>query len=145
MEIEREIDQISNHTAEQVKAIRNLIKLNLVTFIYRQYDETRKLISPNYEQHNYEAGDGPESIIEFTNYFYEKCEKTENQVKLEPRIKRILVDGDYIVIHTHLLRWNGDRGMNIMDIYRYKDGQFLEHWDLLGEVPEHCKNANGVF
>ncbi len=60
-------------------------------------------------------------------------------------LKRILAEGDLVVTHSHLIREPGDRGMAIVDIYRIDNGQIVEHWDVVQEVPETSANNNTMF
>ncbi|KAJ5209801.1 hypothetical protein N7449_004180 [Penicillium cf. viridicatum] len=98
-------------------------------------------------EHNPEVGDGPESIIEFSQLANKKIQNLTGNTAESPdiRFKRILVDGDYVIIQSHVVRWKGDLGLNVFDMLRHKDGEFVEHWDSISEVPNHSKNNNGIF
>jgi predicted SnoaL-like aldol condensation-catalyzing enzyme len=59
--------------------------------------------------------------------------------------KRLVAEGDLVVVHSHLVRKPGDRGMTVMDIFRLENGKIVEHWDVLQEVPESPANNNTMF
>jgi predicted SnoaL-like aldol condensation-catalyzing enzyme len=60
-------------------------------------------------------------------------------------VKRIIVDGDYAVIHLHARLTADARGGAVADIYRLKDGKIVEHWDVLQPVPDISANTNTMF
>jgi len=98
-----------------------------------------KYIGPNYRQHNPGATDGPESFIETVKRFAQNFP----DLRMEP--KRIVAEGDYVVLHSHLILKPGDRGMAVVDIFRLENGKIVEHWDVLQEVPETSANNNTMF
>ncbi|HEY3477079.1 MAG TPA: ester cyclase, partial [Anaerolineales bacterium] len=55
-----------------------------------------KYIGPNYRQHNPGAADGPESLIQTMKWF------TQNFPELRMEVKRIIAEGDLVVLHSHL-------------------------------------------
>lgn len=135
------------HTDAQVSIIKKCLELFLATFIYFDYETTRSLLRGEYKQHNPEVGDGPESIIEFSELANKKIQGLIGNAAESPeiRFKRVLTDGDYIVIQSHVVRWKGDLGLNVFDMLRHIDGEFVEHWDSISEVPSQSKNNNGIF
>jgi len=98
-----------------------------------------KYLGPNYRQHNPGAADGPEPFIAavkgFTQTFPELC--------MEP--KRIVAEGDIVILHSHLILKPGDRGRAVVDIFRLENGKIVEHWDVVQEVPEKSANNNTMF
>ena len=60
-------------------------------------------------------------------------------------IHRSLVDGDHVVVHVHVVRWENDPGLAAVDIFRVEDGRIAEHWDVIQAVPSAPLNANGMF
>ena len=98
-----------------------------------------KYLGPNYRQHNPGAADGPEPFIETVKRF------AQNFPDLRMVSKRMVAEGDYVVLHSHLILKPGDRGMAIVDIFRLENGKIVEHWDVLQEVPETSANNNTMF
>lgn len=60
-------------------------------------------------------------------------------------IHRSFVDGDYVITHTHVVRWPGDSGLAVVDIFRVEDGMIIEHWDVIQDVPAQPVNPNSMF
>ncbi len=96
-------------------------------------------LGSQYRQHNPGAADGPEPFIKFAKRFAQ----TYPDYRLES--KRIIAEGDYVVMHGHLTREPDDRGMAVVDIFRLEDGKIVEHWDVVQEIPENAANSNTMF
>jgi len=60
-------------------------------------------------------------------------------------IHRAFVDGDHVIVHVHVVRWPGDPGLAVVDIFRCEQGEIVEHWDVIQEVPAHPVNPNSMF
>ena len=98
-----------------------------------------RYLGSHYRQHNPGAADGPEPFIAFMKWF----SQTYPDSRMES--KRIVAEGDYVVLHSHLIRKPGDRGMAVVDIFRLENGRIVEHWDVVQEVPETSANNNTMF
>ena len=105
----------------------------------RPEEAVANYLGPGYRQHNPTAADGAEPFIRFVKWFAERYP----DFHVEP--KRIIAEGDLVVLHSHLIREPGDRGMAVADIFRLLDGKIVEHWDVLQEVPEKPANDNTMF
>jgi predicted SnoaL-like aldol condensation-catalyzing enzyme len=42
-------------------------------------------------------------------------------------------------------RWPGNPGFAVIDIFRCENGEIVEHWDVIQEVPAESINPNGMF
>jgi len=98
-----------------------------------------KFVGPYYRQHNPGAGDGPGPFIAFVKGFAKAFPAMHYE------FRRKVAEGDLVVMHSHLVRQPGDRGMAVMDIFRLENGKVVEHWDVLQEVPEKSENNNTMF
>jgi predicted SnoaL-like aldol condensation-catalyzing enzyme len=98
-----------------------------------------KYLGPNYRQHNPGSGDGPEPFIAIVKRFAQIFP----ELRMEP--KRIIAEGDYVVLHSHLILKPGDRGSAVVDIFRLENGKIVEHWDVVQDVPETSANNNTMF
>ena len=92
-----------------------------------------------YTQHNPMAADGPEGLRGFIEYL------KKNYPQSKSEIKRVMVDGDFVILRVHAVRRPGDRGSAIVDIFRVDHGKIAEHWDVIQPVPEHAANDNTMF
>lgn len=67
---------------------------------------------------------------------------------LQPRaseIKGVFADGDFVILHLHMVREPGARGSSQVDIFRLEDGKPVEHWDVVQPIAEHFVHGNGPF
>ena len=96
-------------------------------------------LGPYYRQHNPGAADGAESYIAFMK----RLAQTYPDFRMET--KRMIAEGDTVVLHSHLVLKPGDRGLAVVDIFRLENGKIVEHWDVVQEVPETSANNNTMF
>lgn len=94
---------------------------------------------PRYIQHNPMAEDGLEGLKKFLD------EGRKQYPNCRHILKRILADGDFVMMHTHVILEPGTRGYAVMDIFRLEDGKLVEHWDTIQPIPETSLNSNTMF
>ena len=126
---------------DQLEANKRIVReWNDLAINQRKPEEAvAKYLGPNYRQHNPGAADGAEPFIAAVNGFAQ----TFPEFRMEP--KRIIAEGDIVVLHSHLIREPGDRGRAVVDIFRLENGKIVEHWDVVQEVPETSANNNTMF
>ena len=105
----------------------------------KDFEAAAKHFGNRYVQHNPVAADGPEGLRAFLAFLKEKFPQSKSE------IKRVLVDGDYVILHVHAVREPGTRGSAIIDIFKLENGKIVEHWDVVQPIPEKAANANGMF
>lgn len=112
-----------------------------LAFNQQQPEEAvRRYLGATYRQHNPLAADGAEPFIGFVKWL------TGANPKLRVEFKRLVAEGDLVVVHSHQIPAPGARGTAVMDIFRLTgDGRIVEHWDVLQEVPETAQNRNTMF
>ncbi len=98
-----------------------------------------ELISPRYMQHSPLAEDGLEGLKRFLD------RGRAEYPHISHSIKRILADGDYVVVHSHVKLVPDTAGFAVMDIFRLEDAKLVEHWDVIQPVPESSPNSNSMF
>ena len=59
-------------------------------------------------------------------------------------IKKIIAEGEYVVLHVHSRR-TPKRQLAIIEIFRLENGKIAEHWDVVQEIPDSPLNSNGMF
>jgi predicted SnoaL-like aldol condensation-catalyzing enzyme len=96
-------------------------------------------VDPGYIQHNPMAANGRDAAIAFLEPFF------ATNPGISYSIKRILADGNLVVIHAHGKFSAEDRGMAVVDILRIDGCKVMEHWDVVQPVPETSMNTNGMF
>jgi predicted SnoaL-like aldol condensation-catalyzing enzyme len=92
-----------------------------------------------YIQHNPLAADGPEGLQAFLGF------AKENLGGFKVEFKRVLADGDFVIVHAHAKNGPDDRGSAVMDIFRLENGKVVEHWDVIQAIPETAQNNNTMF
>jgi predicted SnoaL-like aldol condensation-catalyzing enzyme len=60
-------------------------------------------------------------------------------------IKRVIVEGAFVVVHSHVRQKPADRGAAVVHIFRFEAGRIVELWDVGQAVPEKSLNPNGMF
>jgi predicted SnoaL-like aldol condensation-catalyzing enzyme len=97
------------------------------------------LMGPTYTQHNAHIADGKEGFRQFMAAFKQRYPQSHSS------IVRVFADGDYVILHVHLVREPGTRGEAVMDIFRLDEGKIVEHWDVLQPIPENIPHSNTMF
>jgi len=98
-----------------------------------------RYIAPEYVQHSSLAEPSVAALKSFLDRVRaESPDATQT-------IHRSFVDGDHVITHTHVVRWPGDPGLAVVDIFRVADGLIVEHWDVIQDVPANPVNPNSMF
>jgi predicted SnoaL-like aldol condensation-catalyzing enzyme len=98
-----------------------------------------KYVGDKYIQHNPIAPDGKESAIEILGKALQALPGWTYE------FKHAYVDGNIAVIHSHVRMKADDRGMAVVDIFRFEKGKIVEHWDVVQPIPEKSANNNTMF
>ena len=98
-----------------------------------------RYLGTTYTQHNPGIPDGPEVFKQFIP----KWLSTVPQLSFD--IRRVIAEGDLVVLHYHMKSSPHDRGTAIVDIFRVENGRVVEHWDVLQPVPAEAANKNTMF
>jgi predicted SnoaL-like aldol condensation-catalyzing enzyme len=102
-------------------------------------DKVDDYLSPDYIQHTSLAAPGLDALKAFLAKV-----RVESPDAVQT-IHRSMVDGDLVMVHVHVVRWPGDPGLAVVDIFRCEDGMIVEHWDVLQDVPTNSVNSNCMF
>lgn len=96
-------------------------------------------IGHHYIQHHPGVPDGAAAFYGyFENFFRE-------YPKYHVEIKRVIAEGNLVVLHLHGRKDDQDRGRAIVDIFRLENGKIVEHWDVIQDVPEKTAGSNTMF
>jgi len=119
--------------------------LDKVLAMYREVlipmnpDKVEEHLSPGYIQHSSLAEPGLPALKRFL------AKVRAESPHARQTIHRAFADGDHVIVHVHVERWPGDPGLAAVDIFRCEEGEIVEHWDVIQEVPANPINANGMF
>jgi predicted SnoaL-like aldol condensation-catalyzing enzyme len=96
-------------------------------------------VDPGYIQHNPMAATGREAAIGFLEPY------VASNPGMRYEIKRIIAEGNLVVVHSWGRMNDADRGRSIVDILRVQGCKVMEHWDVEQDVPETAANTNTMF
>ncbi|VVC75349.1 hypothetical protein AQUSIP_06390 [Aquicella siphonis] len=105
----------------------------------KDFSAAEKYMGSYYKQHNPMAEDGKEGFKKFIDYLRNTYPNSHSE------IKRIMAEGDYVILHVHSIKVPDARGQAIVDIFRLENEKIVEHWDVIQDVPEKSANENGMF
>ncbi|ALO41950.1 nuclear transport factor 2 family protein [Pseudoalteromonas phenolica] len=108
-----------------------------------------------YKQHNQTIADGIEGVISAIRTL------TKNAPEFSYDVKNIFVDGNYVILHSHVTlkakhRNNPKQGFNIIDTWKIENNDLVEHWDAVQGISFSMRlytlltggkilNKNGIF
>ena len=102
-------------------------------------DKVDTHLPPDYVQHSSLAAPGLAALKEFL------ARVRQESPQARQTIHRAFADGDHVILHVHVVRWAGDPGLAVVDIFRCADGRIVEHWDVIQDVPIDPRNPNSMF
>jgi predicted SnoaL-like aldol condensation-catalyzing enzyme len=102
-------------------------------------DAAFKYLGLTYTQHNPTVADGFEGWRAMVNWL--KTDRPDFNVE----IKRVIAEGDYVVLHVLMKVDANDRGRAGVEIFRFENGKIVEHWDVLQAIPDTAANSNTMF
>ena len=103
-------------------------------------EATEKYIGNVYLQHNPGVADGGQAFIDAFVPFLKAHPKSKAE------IKRVMADGDLVMLHVHSTVDEKDRGEAVVDIFRFDEqGKIVEHWDVIQQVPEKTASGRSMF
>ena len=105
----------------------------------KDFEAAKVHFGPKYVQHNPGAADGPEGLKAFIGFLKAKFPNYKSE------FKRVLADGDFVIVHVFNKPTPDHRGRALIDIFRLEKGKVVEHWDVAQDIPEKPANNNGMF
>ena len=107
----------------------------------KDLEAAAQYLGDEYIQHNPSAADGAEGLRGFIDFLLAEYPEQQNE------IMHVYADGDFVILHVHSVREPGTRGRAIVDIFRLDDGQVVQHWDVIQDIPDpaEARNDNGMF
>jgi predicted SnoaL-like aldol condensation-catalyzing enzyme len=127
-------------SAQQLEANKRIAQEFYDAAINRKdYAAASQYLGSGYKQHNPTAADGPEGLKGFIDFLKMRFPNQRGEVK------RVIAEGDLVVLHVHSTRGDGTPGRAIVDIFRIDGGKVVEHWDVIQDIPAQAANPNGMF
>lgn len=123
-------------------SLNKRLAIDCLDMIFNQHKPAQAVaqyIGGSYRQHNPDAPDGPQGIIAFAGNYL----RANPQSSMD--FKRVIAEGDLVVVHSHVKASVSDRGESAVDIFRVQNGKLVEHWDVVQPVPAHPANRNSMF
>ncbi|MCM3118255.1 ester cyclase [Neobacillus sp. MER 74] len=102
-------------------------------------DAFQRYIGPDFCHHNpYFSGDADSLMLAM-----------EENAALNPNkifeVKLVIHEKDTVAVHSHVKQHPEDLGGAVVHIFRFKDNQIVELWDIGQPIPEESPNENGMF
>ena len=132
-------------TAHSARTAQEEANMKIVTEFYdkainqKDFEAASQYLGSRYIQHNPLAKDGPEGLKAFLDFAKQSLPTYHTE------FKRVLADGNFVVVHALAKRDADDRGTAVMDIFRLENGKVVEHWDVAQPIPEKSANDNTMF
>jgi predicted SnoaL-like aldol condensation-catalyzing enzyme len=106
-------------------------------FVNRNFSVINEYWSDNYIQHNPYLPNGHEMLKEWVS-------SLKPDFKYEPGM--VISDGEFVMIHSRVSGMM-PKTMIVVDIFRVKNGKFVEHWDVMQEeiAAEDTVSKNSMF
>lgn len=128
-----------SRTAAEEANLRHVLAMYEAVLIALDSSRVDDFIAPGYIQHSSLAEPGVDALKRWLDA------RRADSPDARQTIHRAFADGDHVIVHVHVVRWPGDPGLAVVDIFRLEQGMIVEHWDVLQPVPEEPVNANGMF
>jgi predicted SnoaL-like aldol condensation-catalyzing enzyme len=116
---------------------RELFEQSLAKFLAGDLEALRAILREDFVEHSPGNPSGRDAFVEFVA----KSPLMDSRIEM----KRVAADDDHVVAHYHLTPPDDERGMAVVDIWRFEDGLIVEHWDVMQPVPEPSAVPNGMF
>jgi predicted SnoaL-like aldol condensation-catalyzing enzyme len=115
-----------------------------VSFLERAFNEgdltaIDELVLPDVIEHNPQSVDGAPALRDLVT----RVRGANPQYQVI--VKRVLAEGDLVLVHNNVVPTPGARGSAVVDIYRFEDGKIAEHWDVTQAVPQSTVSGNDMF
>lgn len=103
-------------------------------------EKMASFLSEEFVQHNPSMPGDKKGTIEKLSQLI-----SENPGSFKLDVKRIFVDGNFVIIHSNL-QISNQTNSSIIDIFKIgNNGKIIEHWDVMQEIPEVSMNENTMF
>ena len=143
-------------TEQEASNVRLMIDFVQKLMIDHEFDYVlQQFGNSDYVQHNRSIPDGMEGLVKYVRDIAKRFPDYAYDVK------HMHADGDTVIFHSQILmnkrdRGNDNRGFNVHDTWKIRNGKIVEHWDSLQPMNGMMRfvnllaggkvaNANGVY
>jgi predicted SnoaL-like aldol condensation-catalyzing enzyme len=131
------------HTSPATQERNKRVAVHVLTQLFEEGNlkVADRYIRADYIQHNPAAPNGREAIKNFIRDW------TARFPDHQYNVKRVLAQGNLVLVHSNPVYEPGTRGVAVVDIFRFdpKSGMIAEHWDTVQDVPATTVNGNDMF
>jgi predicted SnoaL-like aldol condensation-catalyzing enzyme len=128
-----------SRTPDEQRRLDHVLEMYREVLIKMDSSKVERYLPPHYLQHSSLAPPGLQPLKDFLDRVRVASPDASQT------IKRAFVDGDHVIVHVHVVRFPGDPGLAVVDIFRLENDVIVEHWDVLQEVPAKPVNPNSMF
>ncbi len=97
-------------------------------------------VHDDYIQHSPMLPDGKAGLLKALTYL----KAMPKPVEASPSpVVRMIAEGDLVMAHLDVTFMGKRRA--VIDIFRFKDGKVIDHWDVQQDVPDAMPHGNGMF
>lgn len=130
----------ASDTQYEAKNKANVLKFYNFALNDKNFDAAKPFLGNTYTQHNPTAKDGINGFRDFISFLKKTYPNSHSE------IKRVLADGDYVILHVSVTGREPGLTRAIVDIFRLDtQNKIVEHWDVIQKVPQESANDNGMF
>ena len=126
-------------TPDEIRNLEFVLEMYREVLIKMDSAAVDRYMAPDYIQHSQLAEPGVAGLKAFLDHVRAA---TPDAIQ---EIKRSFVDGDHVVVHTHVRPIPHEPGIAVVDIFRVENGCVAEHWDVIQAVPTSSPNPSPMF
>ena len=112
------------------------------TVAHGDLDYAEQIIADDYIQHSLMVKPGKAGLLEALKAM-QQMPKPANPAKPAKPFMRLIAENDYVV--TNLGFEFGGKHMVVVDLFRLRNGQVIEHWDAVQQQPETTLNGHPMM
>ena len=116
---------------------KELVLRGFTEFAAGNIEVLRTLLREDFVEHSPGNPSGRDAFIEFI------ATAPVTGAKLD--LKRVIADGEHVVMHYHMITSENESGVAVVDIWRLVNGQITEHWDVIQPFPDASETPHGMF
>ena len=98
-----------------------------------------EIIADDYIQHSSMGKPGKVGLLEALAAF----KQMPKPVATSKPFMRLIAEGDYVVTNMSF-GWGGAQKV-VVDLFRFQNGQVIEHWDVVQDQPERTRSGNAMM